>query len=182
MKIVSPLGIVTAALLAALVVGCSSGPGKTPDDGTPEPPATPATREFTGTFVAAPDAANPSTGTITATIAGISNDGTALSGAELAAAIAQLGAVQKFSYTVSIAPEGTTITLTGGLLDALLAPGASVTADRSAPVTDPTTVLFGTWTATIPDPETMVNTTLTLVTTAPNGFTLTVAKAPEASS
>ena len=182
MKIVSPLGIALAVLLAALVVGCSSGPGQAPADDMPaeempEPPATPATQEFTGTFEPAPDPTNPSTGTITATIIGISHDGTALTDAALAAALAQLGAEQTFNYTVATTMEGTTITLTGGLIDALIAPGASVTANRSEPATDLVTALFGTWTAAITDPETMATTNLTLVTAPPNGFTLTVAPA-----
>ena len=36
MKIVSPMAIVTAVLLTALLVGCSSGPGKAPDEEMPD--------------------------------------------------------------------------------------------------------------------------------------------------
>ena len=51
MKIVSPLAVVTAVLLTVLVVGCSSGPGKAPDeemppDEMPETPAPPAMQVF----------------------------------------------------------------------------------------------------------------------------------------
>ena len=77
MKIVSPLAVVTAVLLTVLVVGCSSGPGKAPDEEMPpdEMPATPpAIRVFSGTFEVTP--AGLVMGTITATITGISLDGT----------------------------------------------------------------------------------------------------------
>ena len=188
MKIVSPMAIVTAVLLTALLVGCSSGPGKAPDkdmpDEMPETPTPPAMQVFTGTFVPAPDTADPSMGTITATITGISQDDTELTDPVLTATIAQLGgAEQTFDYTLEVAQTMTTITLTGGLLDALIAPGASVMATRSEPAPDLATALFGTWTATTPpDPETMVTTKLTLVTTAPDIFTLTVEPvAPESS-
>ena len=190
MKIVSPMAVVTAVLLAALLVGCSSGPGEAPDEEMPteempETPAIPPTQVFSGTFEATPDnPLIPLTGEITANITGINQAGEDLTDPELAAVIAGLGgAEQTFTYVASITMEGTTITLTGGLLDALIAPGASVTANRSEPATDPTTALFGTWMVTMPpDPETMVTTTLTLVTTAPDSFTLTVAHALPASS
>ena len=186
MKIVSPLGIVLAVLLAALVVGCSSGPGQAPaDDMPPETPALPPTDVFSGTFVAtADDPLNPTTGDIVATITGINRGGMDLTGPEFAAVIAGLGgADQTFNYTVTIVPDGTTtIALTGGLIDALIAPGATVTASRSEPVTDLMTALFGTWTAAIPNPETMVTTTLTVVTEAPDSFTLTATHALTASS
>ena len=81
MKIVSPLAVVTAVLLTVLVVGCSSGPGKAPDedmppDEMPETPAPPAMQVFSGTFVPEPNPANLFMGTITATITGIRQDGT----------------------------------------------------------------------------------------------------------
>ena len=185
MKIVSPLGVVFAVLLTALVVGCSSGPGQAPDDEMPpDTPTLPPTQVFSGTFVAIPDTTNPLMGMITATITGVNQAGMDLAEPELAAVIAQLGgADQTFDYTVSIAQDGTTmIALTGGLIDALVAPGASVTASRSEPVTDPMTALIGTWTAAVPNPETMVTTTLTVVTAAPNSFTLTATHALTASS
>ena len=185
MKIVSPLGIVLAVLLTALVVGCSSGPGQAPDEEMPpeempETPEIPPTQVFSGTFVAAPDA-NLLTGTITATITGINQDGADLTGAQLAGLIAALGgADQTFTYALSATLD--TITLTGALLDAMLGPGASVTATRSGQVTDPAAALFGTWTYEMTDPETMVTSTLTLVTTAPNMFELRAAHALPASS
>jgi hypothetical protein len=179
MKIVSPLAVVTAVLLTVLVVGCSSGPGKAPDEEMPpdEMPATPpAIQVFSGTFEVA--ATGLVTGTITATITGISQDGTDLTGPELAGVIAGLGGdEQTFNYTLSA--DLSTITLTGGLLTALV-PGGSVTATKSEPVTDPATALFGTWTYEFTDPQTMVTTTLTLAT-SPDGFSLTVENAPASS-
>ena len=188
MKIVSPMGIVMAVLLTALVVGCSSGPGKAPDDGTPpdDMPATPSTWEFTGTFVAVPDA-NPLTGTITATITGVSQDGTAVDAAALAGVLAQLnlsGPMQTFSYTVVPSLQETSITLTGDLLTALMLPDGMVTATRPSPpdpTADPTAALDGTWTASTTDPESMATINLTVDITAPD-FTLTVAPAPPATS
>ena len=62
MKIVSPLAVVTAVLLTVLVVGCSSGPGKAPDEEMPpdEMPATPpAIQVFSGTFEVTPDLLTP---------------------------------------------------------------------------------------------------------------------------
>lgn len=186
MKIVSPLGIVLAVLLTALVVGCSSGPGQAPDEEKPpeempETPDIPPTQVFSGTFVPAPDPMNPLTGTITATITGINQDGADLTGAQLAGLIAALGGPdQTFTYALSATLD--MITLTGALLDAMLGPGASVTATRSGQVTDPMAALFGTWTYEMTDPITMVTSTLTLVTTAPNMFELTAAHALPASS
>ena len=186
MKIVSPLAMVAAVLLTVLVVGCSSGPGKAPDedmppDEMPETPAPPAMQVFTGTFTPEPDLADPSMGTITATITGISQDGTDVDAAALAGVLAQLelsSPVQTFNYTLSV--DLSTITLTGDLLTALV-PGGSVTATRSEPAMDLATALIGRWTYELMDPQTMVTTTLTLVTEAPNIFTLTVENAPASS-
>ena len=61
-----------------------------------------------------------------------------------------------------------TIVLTGDLLTALMVPGGMVSATRSDPATNPLTALNGTWaTYELTDPQTMVTTTLTLVTTGP---------------
>ena len=181
MKIVSPMAIVTAVLLAALLVGCSSGPGKTPDEGTTPDQPQPVIQEFSGTFTVVPDA-NPLIGTITSTITGISHDGTALTGAEFAGAIAQLGGVeQTFDYTLAPAATMTELTLTGDLLTALELPGGTVTATRSGPPDpNPLTALNGTWTTQVSDPQTMLTTTLTLDVTAPD-FTLTVDATPPSS-
>ena len=184
MKIVSPLAVVTAVLLTVLVVGCSSGPGKAPDedmppDEMPETPTPPAVQVFTGTFTPESDLADPSMGTITATITGISQDGTALTDPEFVGVIAGFGGdEQTFNYTLS--EDWSTITLTGGLLTELVL-GGSVTATRSEPATDPRTALFGMWTYKFTDPQTMVTTTLTLVTTFPDSFSLTVENAPASS-
>ena len=182
MKIVSPLAVVTAVLLTVLVVGCSSGPGKAPDEEMPpdEMPATPpAIQVFSGTFEVTSVPTNPLTGTITATITGISQDGTELTGPELAGVIAGLGGdEQTFNYTLS--PDLSTITLTGGLVDSLIGQGAMVVATRSDPPATLATALFGMWTYEFTDPQTMVTTTLTLATT-PDGFSLTVENAPASS-
>ena len=45
-----------------------------------------------------------------------------------------------------------------------------MTATRSVPATGPATALFGMWTYEFTNPQTMVTTTLTLVTTRPDGF------------
>ena len=185
MKIVSPLAVMTAVLLTVLVVGCSSGPGKAPDeemppDEMPATPAPPAMQVFTGTFTPEPDLADPSMGTITATIAGISQDGTDLTGPELAGVIAGLGGdEQTFNYTLSA--DLSTITLTGGLVDSLIGQGAMVAATRSDAPATLAIALFGMWTYKFTDPQTMVTTTLTLVTTFPDSFTLTVENAPASS-
>ena len=99
---------------------------------TSEPPMK---REFTGTFTVVPDAANPLMGTITATIASISHDGTALEEPMLAGALAIIGGEeQTFNYTLMPAADRTGITVTGDLLDKLLGlPDAMVTAERSGP-------------------------------------------------
>ena len=183
-KIVSPMAIVTAVLLAVLLVGCSGGPGQAPDEEVPpeEMPATPPTvQEFSGTFTAMP--ATLTTGTITATISGISHDGTPLMDPVLAAAIAQIGgAEQTLDYSFAPGPTMTTITLTGDLLTALMLPDGMVSAIRSGPpVTDPATALNGTWSASVTDPQTMATINLMLVISAPN-FTLTMAPAVPASS
>ena len=186
MKIVSPLGIVLAVLLAALVVGCSSGPGQAPADDMEEMPpeemttTPPVVQVFNGTFMPVPDATNPLMGMITATITGISNDGTALTGEILAGAIAEVGAEQTFNYELSA--DLTIITLTGDLLTDLGLPGGSVTATREGqPDANPLNALFGTWTVDVPNPQTMATSSLTLVTAAPNTFTLTVDNTPPSS-
>ena len=185
MKIVSPMAVVTAVLLAALLVGCSSGPGKAPDEEMPtdEMPATPpAVQEFTGTFTVDPHP-NLLTGTITAEITGVSHDGTALMDPALAAALAHIGgAEQTFNYTLAPGPMMTTIMLTGDLLTALMLPDGMVSASRSGPpVTDAMTALDGMWTADVMDPQTMLTTSLTLDVTAPD-FTLKVDSTPPSSS
>ena len=174
MKIVSFMAAVTVAVVMTLV-GCGDGPGKTPETTTP-----PAMKVFSGTFTVDPDP-NPLTGMITATITGITEDGTELADAALAGAIAQIGgAAQTFSYTLEPAPDMTTITLTGNLLTALMLPDGMVEATRAAPL-NPLAPLDGTWMTTVEDPQTMATTTLTLVITAPNNFTLTLTTAPPAS-
>ena len=167
MKIVSFMAAATVAVMMTLV-GCGNGPGKTPETTTP-----PAMQVFSGTFEVVP--ATLTTGMITATITGISHDGTALAEPELAGAIALIGgAEQTFEYTVTPAPDMTTITLTGDLLTALMLPGGMVSATRAGPPeTNPLTALNGEWMTTVEDPQTMATTTLTLGITAP-AFTLTV--------
>ena len=181
MKIVSPLAVVTAVLLTVLVVGCSSGPGKAPDEEMPpdEMPATPpAIQVFSGTFEVTP--ADFVTGTITATITGISHDGTALADPALAAAIALLGgAEQTFNYTLSPGMTSTSITLTGDLLMKLMVPGGMVSATRLS-VPNPLAPLDGNWEASLTDPQTMATTSLSLHITDPD-FTLTVDNTPPSS-
>ena len=169
MKIVSFMAAATVAVMMTLV-GCGDGPGKTPETTVP-----PAMQVFSGTFEVVP--ATLTTGTITATIIGISHDGTELADPALTAAIAGIGgAEQIFEYTLIPAPDmtTTTIALTGELLTALMLPGWMVTATKSgalnllAPAP-----LDGTWMTEVTDPETMATTTLTLEITDPN-FTLTV--------
>ena len=109
MKIVSPLAVVTAVLLTVLVVGCSSGPGKAPDedmppDEMPETPAPPAMQVFTGTFEVTPVPTNPLTGTITATITGISQDDTDVDAAALAGVLAQLGFLVMCRHSITRLP------------------------------------------------------------------------------
>ena len=187
MKIVSPLAVVTAVLLTVLVVGCSSGPGKAPDedmppDEMPETPAPPAMQVFTGTFEVTPVPTNPLTGTITATITGISQDDTELTDPALAAAIAQLGgAEQTFGYTLEPGLTMSTIVLTGDLLTALMIPEGMVSAIRPGPPnTNPLTALNGIWATPLTDPQTMATTSLELEVIAP-AFTLTVATTPPSS-
>ena len=184
MKIVSPLGIVLAVLLAALVVGCSSGPGQAPADDMPdgEMPETPET-EITGTFVAVPDA-NPLMGTITATITGVSVNGTPVTDpAALAAFFAESGLtgnMATFTYTLAPGATSTTITLSGDLLTNLA--GGDVMGTREgAPDPTATAPLDGDWMGSVTHPDTMVTTNLTLNIAAPN-FTLTVAPAAPATS
>ena len=185
MKIVSFMAAATVAVVMTLV-GCGDGPGKAPETPeTSETPAPPTMREFSGTFtVALDDPANPLTGTITATITGISQDGTPVTDpAALAGVIAEFGGpMQTFSYTAMPALDMTTITLEGALLTALMLPGGMVSATRSGPpVLDPATALNGTWMTAVEDPQTMATTTLTLVVTAPE-FMLTVDTTPPPSS
>jgi hypothetical protein len=170
MKIVSFMAAATVAVMMTLV-GCGDGPGKTPE--TTVPPA-PTMQEFSGTFTFERDATNPLMGTITAMITDISQDGTAVTGPDLAVAIALIGgAEQTFSYTLELAPDMTTITLTGELLTALMLRDGMVEATRAAPL-NPLAPLDGTWMTTVEDPQT---TTLTLEITYPN-FTLTVDTTP----
>ena len=172
MKIVSFMAAATVAVVMTLV-GCGDGPGKTPETTVP-----PAMQVFSGTFKVVP--ATLTTGMITAMITGISQDGTALTDpAALAAVIEQFGgASQTFNYVLS--QDMTSITLTGDLLTALMLP--EVTATKSgAPGMDLATALFGTWMTEVTDPETMATTTLTLVITAPDRFTLTLTTAPPSS-
>ena len=180
MKIVSFMAAATVAVMMTLV-GCGDGPGKTPE--TDETPVPPAMQVFSGTFeVVVPDLTNPFMGMITAEITAISQDGTALTDpAALAAVIEQFGgASQTFSYTLEPAADMTTITLTGDLLTALMLPGGMVSATRPG-VLNPQAPLDGTWMTTVEDPQTMATTTLTLVITAPDSFTLTLTTAPPAS-
>lgn len=180
MKIVSPMGIVMAVLLTALVVGCSSGPGQAPDDDMPseemEPPATHST-EVSGTFAAVPDAI-PVTGTITATITGVSQNGTPVTDpAALAGVLAEFGLsgnMATFSYTLVPGATSTTITLSGVLLMRLA--GGDVMATREDapdPTADPTAALDGMWTGSTTDPQTMATISLNVNISFPN-FTLTV--------
>ena len=147
------------------LVGCGDGPGKTPETTVP-----PAMQVFSGTFEVVP--ATLTTGTITATIIGISHDGTELADPALTAAIAGIGgAEQIFEYTLIPAPDmtTTTIALTGDLLTALMLPEVKAT---RAGVLNPLAPapLDGTWMTTVEDPQT---TTLTLEITDPD-FKLTV--------
>jgi len=180
MKIVSPIAVVTA-VLAALLVGCSSGPGQAPDEEMPtdEMPETPATHstEVTGNFVAVPDA-NPLTGTITATITGVSqNDTPVTDPAALAGVLAEFGLsgnMATFSYTLAPGATSTTITLSGDLLTNLV--GGDVTATREGapdPMAALTAALDGMWTGSTTDPQTMATISLSVDITFPN-FTLTV--------
>jgi hypothetical protein len=177
MKIVSFMAAATVAVMMTLV-GCGDGPGKTPETTVP-----PAMQVFSGTFeVVVPDLTNPFMGMITAEITAISQDGTALTDpAALAAVIEQFGgASQTFSYTLEPAADMTTITLTGDLLTALMLP--EVTATKSGALgMDLATALLGTWMTEVTDPETMATTTLTLLITAPDRFTLTLTTAPPSS-
>jgi hypothetical protein len=173
MKIVSFMAAATVAVMMTLV-GCGDGPGKTPETTVP-----PAMQVYTGTFIVA--TTTFTTGTITATITGISHDGTELADPALTAAIAGIGgAEQIFEYTLIPAPDMTSITLTGALLTALMLP--EVTATKSGALgMDLATALLGTWMTEVTDPETMATTTLTLLITAPDRFTLTLTTAPPSS-
>ena len=177
MKIVSFMAAATVAVVMTLV-GCGDGPGKTPETTVP-----PAMQVFSGTFDVVPDP-NPLTGMITATITGISHDETELADAALAGALALYGgAEQTFEYTlIPSAPDMTTITLTGDLLRKLMLPGGMVTATRAAALNPLAPApLDGTWMTEVTDPETMATTTLTLLITAPDSFTLTLTTAPPSS-
>ena len=174
MKIVSFMAAATVAVMMTLV-GCGDGPGKTPETTVP-----PAMQVFSGTFEVVP--ATHTTGMITATITGISHDGTELTDPALTAAIAGIGgAEQIFEYTLTPAPDMTTITLTGDLLTALMLPDGMVTATRTRagpPEMNPLAALNGTWMTQIL--ETIETTTLTLEIMYPN-FTLTVDTTPPSS-
>ena len=180
MKIVSFVTAATVAVMMMTLIGC---PGTTPKPSmeTSEPPKK---QEFTGTFAVEP--ASLFMGTITATIVGISRDGTALAGPMLAGALEAIGGdEQKFNYTLMPAADRTGITLTGMLLEGLGLPGGMVTAERSGPPdppdpTNPLKALNGMWTTKIPDPQTMATTTLTLEIMFPE-FKLTVDTTPASS-
>ena len=149
MKIVSFMAATTIAVGMTLV-GCSSGPGKTPEENSMKPMTpTPTVSVFTGTAEITPNMTNPTMGMITATITGISYDGTPLVDPVLAAALAELGATQEFNYSFSA--DLTTITLTGNLLTDLMLPEVMVQRQEMG---SPLAPLVGTWMATITDPHT----------------------------
>ena len=187
MRIVSLVGAATVAVMMTLV-GCGNGPGGTKPA---EPAEAPTKQAFTGTFTVAPDTTNPLMGTITVTITDITHDGEALAGPAVKGILADLGAEQEFSYTLS--EDMTMITVTGALLEKLMLPGGMVTATRSGTPEmertkagaryayvrhDQVVDLYGTWTADVEDPQTKATTTLTLEIVAPDRFTLTVDTTP----
>lgn len=157
MKVASPMAVGTAVLLMTLLAGCSGSTPKTSD--MPETPEAvpPSIQVFTGTWILA-SGDTSSTGTITATITGISHNGTALTGAALVAALELLGGAEhEFSFTLS---EDMAITVSGDLLDSLMLAGGMVTATRSGE--QGAHPLEGTWEADVEHPVTMATASITL--------------------